>query len=117
MKFVLHRHITENEHYDLMIDTGPDLATWRIPVDGLCDLSLGTVVPCERINAHRRAYLDTTEPIDCSKGSVVLSDSGLYIIEKTEGDVLTVILSGSLLAGKFIITANSIQRIEDTIPA
>lgn len=110
MKFVLHRHITDNEHYDLMIDTGGILPTWRIPLDSLGPLLRGDEIRCQKIHGHRRDYLDTSQPISCSAGRVELTDSGPCAIINSKDDDYTLQINGSVLSGIFIIEADSIKR-------
>lgn len=72
--YVVHHHTGYGEpHYDLMIDLGGEgLATWRCPAwplpggDGL-----------QRIDDHRRAYLDYEGPTASGRGSVRRVERGL----------------------------------------
>jgi hypothetical protein len=76
MRFAVHRHFTVPDHYDFMLDRGDLLATWRIAAGHITDFINGSPVKAERINDHRREYLDLKEVIDCGRGRVELYDSG-----------------------------------------
>lgn len=74
-RFVVLQHTDKaGIHFDLMIDLGPDLATWKFaqPPEAAANGSL----PCQRIGNHRHFYLDYEGPISGGRGHVVRHDAG-----------------------------------------
>ena len=51
-------------HWDLMLDTGETLRTWRL------EPALPGVIRAEPLGNHRRAYLDYEGPVSGNRGSV-----------------------------------------------
>ncbi|HPA73239.1 MAG TPA: DNA polymerase ligase N-terminal domain-containing protein [Spirochaetota bacterium] len=79
MKFVVHHHTSrpgEADHYDLMIDGGGALATWRISEESMARLLQGDIVVASKIADHRREYLSYEGPVSCDRGMVKIMDSG-----------------------------------------
>lgn len=100
-RFVIHEHSGAGPlHYDLMLESGQALATWRLPA---CPLPIpaGQDVHALRIADHRVAYL-THEGPTRDGGSVVrrLDRGGLEVLEQTPAR-WRVRLSGAILAGEF----------------
>ena len=79
MKFVVHHHTSrpgEDDHYDLMIDEGDTLATWRVSLEGMARLIGGDTAGATKIADHRREYLSYEGPVSCDRGMVKIMDSG-----------------------------------------
>ena len=81
--FVVLRHEDrDGVHFDLMIDTGAALATWKCsrPPEAARDAPLD----CRRIGDHRRIYLDYEGPISGDRGAVRRHDRGkCQIVERS----------------------------------
>ncbi len=80
--FVLLRHETPpgsniSSHWDLMIQDGDHLATWRLE----SDLFQTAQQSAERIDNHRLEYLTFEGPISNNRGSVRQVDQGEFRIQ------------------------------------
>jgi len=74
-RFVLLHHLCgADSHYDLMIEVGELLATWRLPRP--LERIDAAPVAAVRIGMHRRAYLDYEGPLAGGRGSVRAVDRG-----------------------------------------
>jgi len=62
-------------HYDLMLERGASLATWRLPSPP-ADLPLGRAVNAPRLPNHRTAYLTYEGPVGQGRGRVRRVDAG-----------------------------------------
>lgn len=62
-------------HYDLMLERGASLATWRLPCRP-ADLPTGQAVNVKRLPNHRPAYLTYEGPVGNGRGSVRRVDGG-----------------------------------------
>ena len=96
MKFVIHYHFTDVNHFDFMLENEDSLLTWRIEADIFDDFRKGITVEALKINNHRKVYLQFQGPISCGRGYVKLIDSGNY--ELTDDD--SFFLSGKKFCGK-----------------
>ncbi len=76
MKFVIQHHICEDDHYDLMIESGDSLSTWRISPGDINPLLNGENISLKRIKDHRREYLTYEGPVSGGRGRVEIFDSG-----------------------------------------
>ena len=95
---ILHHQVHDGEHWDLMVEQGDVLLTWRLPREPTGASSLP--MPAERIADHRKAYLDYEGPLSGNRGEVRQWDRGDYeTIEENESRVV-VCLSGSKLSGR-----------------
>jgi len=76
--FVIILHIACGpEHYDLMLEAGEALATWRLERDCL-DLRPGEALAARKLPDHRRAYLSHQGPVSGGRGRVTLVHAGTY---------------------------------------
>lgn len=74
-RFVLHAHSGHGPlHYDLMLESGDALATWRLPRDPTA--ADETPLPARRIGDHRREYLTCVGPVSGGRGRVEAIDAG-----------------------------------------
>jgi len=79
MRFVIHHHTGrpgEEDHYDLMIEEGASLATWRVGTGAMGRLLSGEAAGATKIADHRREYLSYEGPISCDRGMVRIMDTG-----------------------------------------
>lgn len=78
-RFVILEHDHPTLHWDLMLESGDVLKTWRLPApppDGpTTSLALGD---------HRMDYLDYEGPVSGNRGSVKRWDRGTYATVETE---------------------------------
>lgn len=102
--FVLLLHVlSDNPHWDLMLDFGTALATWQLAADprGLNPPGRLSAISARRLPDHRRAYLEYEGPISGNRGQVRRIDAGTYrLLERTEQS-WEFELAGTHLRGKY----------------
>jgi DNA polymerase Ligase (LigD) len=92
-RYVILEHDHPFLHWDLMLEYGPALRTWRL----LAPPCPGKTVAAEAIGDHRRAYLDYEGPVSGGRGVVIRWDWGTFEEQpsaRLEGERVGVILSG-----------------------
>jgi len=103
-RFVIQLHAAASgEHYDLMIESGESLATWRL--DRLpADLPAGESIPAAALADHRRFFLHYQGPLRCGRGSVRIADAGCCrFLDRREGCWIVELL-GESVKGVFSLT-------------
>lgn len=101
-RFVIHHHAGHGpEHWDLMLEDGDVLATWRLdrPPTSADD----EPIPARRIFDHRKAFLTYEGPISADRGHVTIVESGAYTTVQRTDDTWTFCLRGKRLEGRFIL--------------
>ena len=78
-RFVVLEHDFPDLHWDLMLEVGPVLKTWRLTHPPASDGGRVNAVP---IADHRLVYLDYEGPISGNRGTVKRWDWGEYQIEE-----------------------------------
>jgi hypothetical protein len=73
-RFVLLEHDHPILHWDLMLETGAVLLTWRLSAP----LAAGVAIAAERIGDHRPIYLSYEGPVSGGRGSVTRWDGGEF---------------------------------------
>jgi hypothetical protein len=102
-RFVIQEHTQDDGiHYDLMLEYGEALKTWRIPLSP-------TVTPqtIEQIQDHRKLYLDFEGEISGNRGTVRIWDQGDYQLLQWGMDHMTINFEGKLLSGHFLLQLTS----------
>jgi hypothetical protein len=102
-KFVVQRHERQNEptHWDLMLETGDFLETYRV---GEPPEQWGSdPIEAVRIFDHPLKFLTYEGPVNKGKGSVSIDDWGTYRIVKRLEDRLGLELAGNVLKGEFVL--------------
>jgi hypothetical protein len=99
-RYVILEHDHPYRHWDLMLECGPVLKTWRLAAPP----APGTVVRAEPTFDHRLLYLDYEGPISAGRGNVVRWDHGTFAGEWTEARV-TAELQGQRLVGRLRLEA------------
>jgi DNA polymerase Ligase (LigD) len=99
-RFVVLTHDHPTLHWDLMLEEGDGLRTWRLAdppdTDG--------PIAAEALPDHRVTYLDYEGPVSGGRGMVKQWDHGTYeVIDSTEGQ-LVVRFAGRKLSGTAAIT-------------
>jgi hypothetical protein len=105
-RFVVLKHDSpRGRHWDLMLETGPALATWALsePPDA------PVAITADALADHRLAYLDYEGPISGGRGSVTRWDRGTYVLERRTPTEVVVTLTGEKLAG----TATLVESPDD----
>lgn len=96
-RFVILEHDHPLLHWDLMLEVGASLRTWR--------LAQAPAAPGETIDAvalpdHRLDYLDYEGPVSGGRGAVKRWDVGEYeTLSASDGEELCVRLSGARVRG------------------
>lgn len=95
-RFVVLEHDHPELHWDLMLESGAVLRTWRLssPPDS------GPVIEAAPSFDHRLLYLDYEGPISGGRGCVKRWDSGLFSLEEDSGARLVVSFEGARLRGR-----------------
>lgn len=73
-RFVILEHDWPSRHYDLMLEFGSALRSWRISKLPVVDESMNA----EPIGDHRLEYLDYEGPVGGDRGHVRRMDAGSY---------------------------------------
>ncbi len=96
-RFVLLLHDHPTVHWDLMLERGNALRTWRLARSPAAD---GRPIPAEPLPDHRIAYLDYEGPISGNRGTVARLDGGDYEIVDSSARRLVVRLAGRTIRAK-----------------
>ena len=95
-RFVVLEHDHPELHWDLMLDTGEHLRTWRL----LQPPATSQTIDAIALGDHRRVYLDYEGPVSGNRGNVRCWDRGTYAIESETIDRIDFALEGSRYRGK-----------------
>jgi hypothetical protein len=101
-KFVVHEHTRNSEtHWDLMLESGNALKTWRIDAPPGCIGKEPT--PAEKIFDHDVKFLTYQGPVNNGLGSVCIIDEGTFeILDETQKKI-RLHLRGKILYGTFAL--------------
>jgi hypothetical protein len=99
---ILHHKLPDGEHWDLMLEQGDTLATWRLPSPPTGP----PAAPLEatRIGNHRKHYLDYEGPVSGGRGEVAQFDRGHYQAIERDDDRWLIEFDGAVLSGRFALT-------------
>jgi hypothetical protein len=94
-RFVVLTHDHPVLHWDLMLEQGGFLRTWRLvrPPDEASQND------AEALPDHRRAYLDYEGPVSGDRGMVARWDAGTYETVESTNDRIVIQLAGRKLSG------------------
>jgi hypothetical protein len=102
-RFVILEHDHPQLHWDLMLECGPVLRTWRLAAFPRA----GQTVAATASLPHRPLYLDYEGPVSGNRGNVKRCDGGIFewITPETEreGNALAVRLEGRRLRGRLAL--------------
>jgi hypothetical protein len=93
-RYVILEHDHPVRHWDLMLEWGEVLRTWRLVEPP----RLGVTVGAEASFDHRPLYLDYEGPLSGGRGTVARWDAGTYSAEE-DGAALVLRLDGGRLRG------------------
>lgn len=82
-RYVILVHDKPTLHWDLMLESGDVLKTWRLLVEPTFEELLRGPVAAEEIDDHRPAYLDYEGPVSGDRGSVIRFDQGTFDAQRT----------------------------------
>jgi hypothetical protein len=94
-RFVILEHDWPVRHWDLMLEAGESLRTWRLAAP----LTAEAQIAAQAIGDHRLHYLDYEGPVSGNRGSVSRWDSGTFDWQRDDSAVLAVRLAGARCRG------------------
>jgi DNA polymerase Ligase (LigD) len=100
-RFAILRHDHPAEHWDLFLEAGSVLRSWRL----LGPPVAGAVVPAEPTPDHRLLYLDYEGPVSGDRGTVTRYDTGTFTWEIDTPGGVVVRLTGAHFVGRVQIQA------------
>ncbi len=98
--FVIQEHTRpEGVHWDLMLQLGDVLRTWRLSVPP--EQIQNEPIPAEKIADHPLRFLSYEGPVQNNTASVKIADRGSFkLLEQTEKEI-SFETAGQILKGKF----------------
>jgi len=111
-RFTISHHTgsKEGDHYDLMVEQGDTLKTWR-----LGNTAFLVAQVARQIKDHRKTYLDYEGEISGDRGRVKIWDTGTYSVDEWKEDRIQVALVGRVLKTRLVLTLGP-KHPEDTDP-
>ena len=101
-RFVVQEHRTgEGVHWDLMLEVGAVLATFRLAERP--EEALEHPVEATKIFDHPLRFLTYEGPVQKGAGQVRLVESGTYECGQRGADRWALTLSGGILSGRFLL--------------
>jgi len=102
-RFVILEHDHPELHWDLMLEAGEVLRTWKLAGPPTADHEISIQSSFD----HRPLYLDYEGPISGNRGNVVRWDEGEFAWLKQEAGEVAVLLTGKRLRGvlRLLLTA------------
>ena len=103
-QFVIQEHSRQNEpvHWDLMLEAGGVLRTYRLD---LPPEKLGEqVCTAGQIDDHPLRFLTYQGSVNRGLGNVRIADSGTYSVIEESTESLLICFEGKLLSGEFSLT-------------
>jgi hypothetical protein len=102
-RYVLLAHDHPFPHWDLMLDAGGILRTWRLNAIP----EIGHPAAAEPIGDHRMAFLDYEGPVSGDRGVVKMEDAGTFEWRNDRPDMVQVSIDGKKLQGMLEISPKS----------
>ena len=118
-RFVVLEHDHPELHWDLMLEAGGVLRTWRLhappllalpspPSDGGEGRVRGGAVRATASFDHRLAYLDYEGPVSGGRGTVRRWDGGTFTWEADTAEGITILLRGGRLHGRATLRRDAV---------
>ncbi|WP_417394445.1 DNA polymerase ligase N-terminal domain-containing protein [Gimesia chilikensis] len=105
-QYVILRHDHPELHWDLMLEEGDVLKTWRLPqppeIDPASD-ETSLDLTAEALPDHRLVYLEYEGPVSGDRGEVSRWDRGTFTLLERSEDQLVALLTGEELAGRITL--------------
>jgi hypothetical protein len=98
-RFVVLEHDHPHLHWDLMLEAGETLRSWRLALPPSAERDIDAVA----IGDHRRAYLDYEGPVSGGRGQVKRFDSGTFDWIENSEDRVAVRLAGMKVRGELVL--------------
>ena len=102
-----HTGSKEGDHFDLMLQRGKTLKTWRFK-----RTTFRTVQSAWQIKDHRMNYLDFESNVSGGRGHVKSWDTGTYLVDEWTDDRIRVALTGANLRLRFRLDLVASKRKE-----
>lgn len=111
-RFTISHHTgsKDGDHYDLMLEHGDTLKTWRL---GNTAFLVSQVA--RQIKDHRKTFLDYEGEVSGDRGKVKIWDTGTYSVDEWKEDRIQVALAGRALKTRLVLTLGP-KHPEDTDP-
>lgn len=111
-RFTISHHTgsKDGDHYDLMLEHGEGLRTWR-----LVNTAFQVFQVARQIKDHRKSYLDFEGEVSGDRGRVKIWDTGTYTVDEWKDDRIQVALVGRSLKTRLIMTLGP-KHPEDADP-
>ncbi|HEY7425862.1 MAG TPA: DNA polymerase ligase N-terminal domain-containing protein [Gemmataceae bacterium] len=94
-RFVILEHDHPGLHWDLMLESGAVLRTWRLAAPPRA----GEIIAATATFDHRPVYLDYEGPVRSDRGRVIRRERGTFAWQTQEVDRVVVRLDGVQLRG------------------
>lgn len=116
LPFVIQEHAApDGVHWDLMLQMGDVLRTWRLAVHP--KLIQANTVVAEHIFDHSLRFLTYEGPVQNQTGSVQIVERGTYMLENQAENQLSLYLQGEILKGYYKLTQqNSRNWLFTSVP-
>ena len=100
-RFTISHHTgsKDGDHYDLMLEQGEALRTWRLQ-----NTAFLTAQPAKEIEPHRKMYLDYEGEVSGERGRVKIFDTGRYAADVWREDRILLALSGRLVKCRLLFS-------------
>lgn len=98
-KYVMYHKTDPPAHYDILIDTGDAVVTFRIAQFDMMALLDGTEVRADEIPGKSGGDTTLNEPIPCDSGRVSIFDSGALHVEQWGDPVIVLNIIGKIFSG------------------
>ncbi|QDU01265.1 ATP-dependent DNA ligase [Gimesia chilikensis] len=105
-QYVILRHDHPELHWDLMLEEGDVLKTWRLPQPPEIDPASNETsldLTAEALPDHRLVYLEYEGPVSGDRGEVSRWDRGTFTLLERSEDQLVALLTGEELAGRITL--------------
>jgi hypothetical protein len=99
-RFVILEHDHPRLHWDLMLEVGAALRTWRLVKQ---PGKSGENIEAEPLGEHRLAYLDYEGPVSGGRGQVTRWDGGAYELLGDADHAICVSLRGQRIQGTAVV--------------
>jgi hypothetical protein len=111
-RFTISHHTgsKDGDHYDLMLEHGDALKTWRIANTAFLVSQIA-----RQIKDHRKSYLEFEGEVSGDRGKVKIWDTGTYSVDEWKDDRIQVALLGRTVKTRLILTLGP-KHPEDTDP-
>ncbi len=100
---LIHDELGGGRHFDVMIEQGESLATWRCPIAP--ERASAQTLTLERLPNHRRHYLTYEGPISGNRGSVARHDAGTCMVTQHDKREWEIDWKGRRLSGRSLLRA------------